>query len=404
MKRFDLEGKSMRKLGFLALLLGVAACESSSADDDNGTGPDPSGGASFSKYVAMGTSVSMGVASDGVFSTSQLSAWPRLLAQDAGVTFTLPLIDPPGCTPPFAAPLSSFKRIDNTPVTTTDVCSRNSVGVTLPTQNVAVSGATAADAVGTTGGAGGVTARVLAPSQTQLTAMRSQTPTFVSVELGSNEVLGGLTGLVATGTTITAFSQFSQNYQTVIDQVKASGAKALLVTGITDIRKFPAVRTSAEIAAQRTPFAALNVSVNADCNTSSNFITTPKISLAVATGIARVAAGQGPFDLSCADVPGAQDYVLTPADVSTMNSLLAQMNGFIVSKASENGYATFSLDALYATSKDGVPFNIAPMLTLNTPFGPNISLDSVHPSAAGQAILAAAAKAAIISKYGSITK
>jgi hypothetical protein len=79
------------------------------------------------------------------------------------------------------------------------------------------------------------------------------------------------------------------------------------------------------------------------------------------------------------------------------------MNAFINAKASENGYATFSLGVLYDTAKDGVAFDINTILTSATPFGTNISLDSVHPSAGGNQILAAAAKAAIIAKYGSIT-
>ena len=54
----------------------------------------------FQRYVAIGTSISMGVASDGVYAASQQNSWPKLLANDVGATFTLPLIDAPGCQPP----------------------------------------------------------------------------------------------------------------------------------------------------------------------------------------------------------------------------------------------------------------------------------------------------------------
>jgi len=386
----------VRKIAGLLLLGALAACENVSVPDDTETG-----GASFAKYVAMGTSISMGFASDGVFNTSQLSSWPALLAADVGVTFKQPLINPPGCTPPFAAPLSALKRIDNTSILTTNVCSNNQPGILLPTQNLAVSGASTTDAVSVTGSVGGLTAHVLPASQSQVTAMRSLGPTFVSVELGAKEILAGLNGLV-NSTTITSFATFSASYQTVIDNVKASGAKAVLVTLPTDVTKVPVVRTSAEIAAQRNAFAALNVSVNADCNTSPNYITLPKVLGAIVTG--QILAGIAPFNLSCADSPGNADYVLTPADITAMNTLVAQMNTFITTKAGENGYATFSLGSLYDNAKNGVAFDLATILTSGTPFGPNISLDAVHPSASGQAILAAAAKAAITAKYGSITK
>jgi lysophospholipase L1-like esterase len=388
-----------KKLAGLLLLGALAACESSSTPDDGeGTGT----GADLSKYVSVGTSISMGVASDGVFNTSQLSSWPALLSADVGVTFTQPLINPPGCTPPFAAPLGSFKRIDNTSITTTNVCSNIQPGIVLPTQNVAVLGATTSDAVNNTGGVGGVTARVLPANQSQVTAMRSLGPTFVSVELGANDVLGALGGLVASGATVTSLSSFSSSYQTVIDNVKATGAKAVLVTLMSDVTRIPVIRTSAEIASQRATLALLNVSVNTDCNTSTNYITLPKLLAAVLTGALQ--AGVAPYNLSCADVPGTQDYVLTPADITALNALVAQMNTFITAKAGENGYATFSLGALYDTAKDNTTFNLTTILTSLTPFGANISLDAVHPSASGQAILAAAAKAAITSKYGAITK
>lgn len=52
--------------------------------------PGPSEtGANMNRYVAMGTSVSMGVASDGVVALSQQAAWPALLAADVGTQFGL---------------------------------------------------------------------------------------------------------------------------------------------------------------------------------------------------------------------------------------------------------------------------------------------------------------------------
>lgn len=64
----------------------------------------------MSNYVAIGTSLSMGWANDGVFVASQSNAWPKQLAEQAGVDFTIPGIDAPGCQPPLAAPLIAFKR------------------------------------------------------------------------------------------------------------------------------------------------------------------------------------------------------------------------------------------------------------------------------------------------------
>jgi lysophospholipase L1-like esterase len=391
-------GAAMKRIGPAIIALLALACEKV----DTGVGPEvPS--ANFSRFVAMGTSITMGFASDGVYSASQQTSWPNLLAQDIGATFTLPLIDAPGCRPPLAAPLGLLKRIDNTPVLTTSTCAPNSAGVTLPAQNVAIEGATAGDAVSTTYGAGTVGSRVLPAGQTQVSAMSAQNPTFVSVEFGANELLGALSGLVSSSTVV-PLSVFQANYSNIITRVKQTGAKAELALVPSDVATFPALRTGPEIAAQRTQFGLLNVSVNTDCSTSTNFVTFRKLLNVLVTAASRLAAGLGPADLSCADIAGTADGILTPGDITALNTLAVQMNTFITAQATANGYATFSLGALYDTAKDGVAFDLATILASPTPFGTKMSLDGIHPSLAGQQILTAAAKAGIIAKYGAITK
>jgi hypothetical protein len=384
----------------VAAMMGFAACEKA----DTGVEPGTTG-ADFSKYVAMGTSISMGYASDGVVAASQETSWPKLLANDIGVTFTQPLIDAPGCRPPLASPLSQVKRIDNTSALTQSiVCAANVTGVTLPAQNVAVNAQTTVDAFSSLPTAGTVSARVLATGQTQTNAMKSQNPTFVSVEFGAGEFLPALSGLVLLTPGLSPIEQFTGPYENIIAAVKQTGAKALLLTLPIDVTKFPAVRTGPEVASQRAAFGLLNVSVSTNCDTSPNFVTVTKLLSALAFGTLRASSGLGPFDLSCADIASTEDMILSPAEVAALNARAVQMNTFILAKAAENGYATMSLGALYDNSKVGVPFDLATILTSSTPFGPNISLDAVHPSAAGNAILAAAAKAAITARYGSITK
>jgi hypothetical protein len=186
--------------------------------------------------------------------------------------------------------------------------------------------------------------------------------------------------------------------------LRQTPAKALLVLLPTDLRNFPAVRPASQIAAQRSAFAARNVTVNANCDASTNYVSLPnKVVPLLATGAVRAAAGLGPIDLSCADAAGVRDGILTDADMTALSALAAQMNTLITNRADAGGYATFSLGSLYDSAIGGPGFDLAAMLTSNTRFGGLLSLDGIHPSAAGQAVLAAAAKAAIIQKYGSIT-
>ena len=101
---------------------------------------------------------------------------------------------------------------------------------------------------------------------------------------------------------------------------------------------------------------------------------------------------------TCDDAGQKADYVLTPTDIRAVNSRMAAINTHIKAKAGENGYAYFALSALYDRPKGSL--NIYNVLFSSTPFGPNISLDGIHPSAAGQKILADTAVKAVNTTYG----
>ena len=367
----------------------------------------PSAKVDMATFVSIGTSISMGWYNDGVLFSSQEQAWTRKVANAAGVNFTMPMIAAPGCQPPLAAPLGSFARVDGTSIASdSNVCGDLMTGSTPGSSSLAVENATALEALTATpatasSGRGPVTSRVLPSGLTQITAMRAKKPTFVSVEFGGNEILPAQVGVLAPGVTFVPYATFADAYSKIIDSVKATGAKAVLVTLPTDLRKFPTIRTGAELASQRAVFAAMNVSVNANCDASPNFFfVRGLVPTAVATGAGLAAAGAGPYDLNCDDAPGKPDFILTPADVNFLNDLASQMNALITSKASANGYAVFSLGALYDTAKDGVAFNVQSYMTSAAPYGPVISLDGVHPNAAGHAVLAAAAIKAINARYG----
>lgn len=360
----------------------------------------------FHTYVSLGTSLSMGWMNDGVFGATQQMAWPSRLAGAATADFASPLISEPGCQPPYASPLGSFKRIDGSSIAPSTVCAPLEAGVSLATtNNVAIEGAHASDALTATpdaprSGKGPITSRVLEPGMSQVATMLARKPTFVSVEFGGNELLQAQVGVLVENVTYVPFAAFQAAYGKIIDSVKTTRAKAVLVGLALDMRQFPAIRTGPEIWSQRAAFAGFNVAVSDDCETSVNFMFVRGIvPTAIATGAGRAAAGLGPATLSCTDVPGKVDYVLTPADIQFLNSLAAQMDAYIQSLAQQNRYAFFRLDVLYAQSKDGVPFNLAAYLGTATPYGPLISLDGVHPNSAGQTILANAAIAAINTAY-----
>ena len=147
-----------RALGAALVVLTVTACQDAPdpsapafrALDDAATAFHSEGRGAFQRYVAMGTSLSMGVASDGAIAASQEQSWPAQLARMAHREMTLPLISLPGCRSPMRAPLASGVRLSGegagaNPATLS--CALNVEGVVLPTQNVAINGATTQNAL-----------------------------------------------------------------------------------------------------------------------------------------------------------------------------------------------------------------------------------------------------------------
>jgi hypothetical protein len=268
-------------------------------------------------------------------------------------------------------------------------------GITLPPNNVAISGANVHDALYATVESesarnervGTLYSRVLPPGQTQVTAMLAQRPTFVSVELAANDVLPASTGRISA---MTPYANWEADYDQVIANVKSTGARAVLVGLPVNAAQFPSVRRAREFFNQWPYLLTLGITVSLNCYFSSNYLFIP--------GYVLTLVSKAPTTATCADVPGTADYVLTASDVSAINARMAQINTHIQALATANGYAYFSLDAVYGLPKPS--FNLADVLFSNTPCGPNSSLDGVHPSADGQAILASAAVRAINATYG----
>jgi lysophospholipase L1-like esterase len=314
------------------------------------------------------------------------------------VSFSMPLVQDPGCGPPLSPPLATdlvavgalgqgfVKVVSNT-------CAPLARGITLPTNNVAISGADVHDALVATPESKGdvrtatLYSRVLAPGQTQVTAMLTQKPTFVSVELAANDVLPASTGRVSA---MTPYANWERDYDAVLAAVKSTGAGAVLVGLPNDAAAFPSIRRAREFAAEAAALIGLGIRATANCARSTNYVFIP--------GYVLTLAARAPATATCTDVPGAADYVLTTEDIAVINAQIARMNAHIKAKAAEYGYAYFSLDAVYALPKPA--FRVSGLLFSNSPFGTNISLDGVHPSAQGQGLLAAAAAQAISANYG----
>jgi len=363
----------------------------------------------FQRYVAIGTSISMGVQSDGVYAATQQTSWPAQLARLAHRELSLPLIQAPGCSAPFRAPLATGTRTSGEGAGLDFLlrqCSPNEAGVVLPTGNVAIDGARTGQALTATPenpdpGHATQYPRVLAPGQSQVTAMESQNPKIVSVELGGNDILGARDGYYAPGVNVVPVSYWEPQYREVVARVDAAAKHAVLVGLVNDVRSFPAFRTGAEFWNASATFAPFNVAIAANCQNSTNLLFVPRVvPTAVGTGIFFRDHGLGTYTLSCANSAGTTvDYILDAADVAAVNNQLAAMNAVIQDEAQKRGFAYFPLGALYEGAATKPAFNAVAIMTTAQPYGPYISLDGIHPSAEGQRVLADAAAMALNSAY-----
>lgn len=395
-----------------AVAAGLAALSLSACGDDLATAPQApiavrhessEGRGYFQRYVAMGTSISAGVASDGLVAASQQQSWPAQLARLGHREITLALAASPGCNAPLALPLASGRRIDGSSAAAFS-CAGSESGVTLPANNVAVDGARVYEALfGPNQADAQRVAKhgvILPAGMTQVSAMKLQNPKIVSVEFGPNELLGVRSGMVWPGVTVVPFETFRAQYDQLLDEVASVNPKAVVLTGlIADVGTFPAFRAGSELWASRFELQRFGIVVMPACNDANagNLIFAPVKMLLLAQTAAATRALQY-YD--CGE-QGGQDYTLTPGDRAAVNALLAQMNAHIERRARERGWAHFRLGALYEAPGVRVPYSaIQQFLSTEAPYGQFISFDGYHPSALGQTMLAQAAARALNETYG----
>jgi hypothetical protein len=364
----------------------------------------------FQRYVAVGTSVSMGFQSDGLVAATQATSWPAILSAMAGRELMQPYIDGTGCRSPLIAPLATGRRLSGESAgadASTLSCAALRDDVALPAANVAIAAALTRDVLFTTPenitdpGYVNLYKRVLLPGETQLTTMMAQNPKLVSIELGANEVLNARSGIAIPGISMFPVAAWQPLYNMVLDSVSKVTKMAVLVGLIDDVRHFPAFRRGEELWANRAEFAAFNVAVSADCEASENLLFVPvRVPVAVGTAAAYARAGAGSYTLSCAAGSATtQDYLLTPAEVDVVNAQMRAMTAHIRSEAERRGFAYFALGDLYDRSDVKGEYSVAAQMLSPMPYGAYVSLDGLHPTAAGARILAEAAALALNDTY-----
>ncbi|HEV3050085.1 MAG TPA: SGNH/GDSL hydrolase family protein, partial [Longimicrobium sp.] len=388
------------------------------------------GGTLFTRYVALGNSITAGYQSGGINDSLQQRAYPVLLAQRAGATnFTYPSINNPGCPRPFLAPLGTTGRVG-----TADRCSRANNPRIL--NNVAVPGERILDLLRFPTSVNlGKLHTLMVGERTQLRAMIESDPTFVSVWIGNNDALeasvSGVLGPQAAGadSTLTTLAAFQSRLNSVVDSIKLAAPQGAMLIGVVNaVRAAPIIQPGAYFYLARDP--ATNrfngKLVNANCSPVTA-LGAPNPLAANFVSFQIVADANFP-EINCdpAAYPAGSPYLLTVQEATIVSQRVAQFNAAIEAAATANNWLYVDPNTILegfrankeaatgryqflrkcqdlATAATAAQFQAAVLNSCPVTgataapnfFGSLISFDGVHPSTSAHRILAGRFAAAI---------
>ena len=396
----------LTRVAALGALAAVAGC---STDKRDLFAPSLSGGDIFKSYVALGNSITAGYQSAGINDSTQRQSFARLLAGAMGTQYHYASLQGRGCTPPIANTQTGALVGPGSTATTCDL--RAGASVTDVLNNVAVPGARVLDPSSPSTVASNALTTFILGGKTQVQRALDANPTFASIWIGANDVLvAGLSGILVPvpplgqAGIISTQAVFQTNYDLMITQLLA-GAPTLkgVLIGVPQVANLPSLSAGGIIAASPAIQGVLSfvvgspILVDPNCVGSSSLINVPQMLL-------QMRAGRLPPIISC--LPGAYPYpvgdlfVLDPTEQATLAAVINGYNSYISTKAASIGFAYYDPNPLFIAKRASGEIPPFPNLaSTSATFGPLISLDGVHPSAAGHKLIANELIAVINAKY-----
>ncbi|MGH7674640.1 MAG: SGNH/GDSL hydrolase family protein [Gemmatimonadales bacterium] len=382
----------------LGLLVGATAC----SDDElfhpaNLTLADQR----FERYVAMGNSITAGFQSGGINDSTQLQSYAVLLSRQMGTPFFTPLMNRPGCPPPYTNIFTNTRVGGGTG--TTCLLRRAQTPPSPYISNVAVPGAEVIDAIANLGP--GTNANALTTfflgGLTQTQMMRRVDPTFVTVWIGNNDVLGA--ALASDTALLTPTATFQANYTALLDSVTSTGASAVLVkVGVGDTSLIPYFSRGTTYFAIKNGLAlpdtfptAFTVLPNCAPPRGDSVL----VGFPVGAALIGAAAAGTPTTLDCADTTQA----IQPAEYGRLRGASAGYNAVIDAQAAARTWPTLDLNAAFDSVRAAGGVRAFPRLgqaCSANPFGTAFSCDGVHPSMSSHKLVANKLIETINAAYG----
>jgi len=388
-----------------------------------------SGSADFSKYVALGNSLTAGYADGSLYREGQLASYPSMLAMQfqkiGGGAFEQPLMDGE------YGILAGKRKLDFA----TDCLGTTSLSPVLDegtldpiapigktVQNLGVPGAKSfhllAQGYGSLAGvplglANPYYARFASSDVSTIVGDAiSQLPTFYSLWIGNNDVLSYATG-GGVGDSITGQGSFAVFMNTIVMSLDATGAKGVIanIPDVSTIPFFTTVPANGLVLTEQEQVDGLNAAyepLGITFNLGQNYFVIADANSQV--GLRQAAEGElilltVPQDsLKCAgwgsQIPIPDEYVLTSLEIDAIENAVEGYNQTIAGLATQYDVALVDLNSYMKELQEGLTYD---GISFSAEFitGNGFSLDGVHLTPMGYSLIANKFIEAINKKYGS---
>jgi len=398
-----------------ALLLLSSMLMFTACDDDEVTDPtveNPLGTLDFTRYIAVGNSLTAGFQSGALLSDGQVNSYPNLITTQIGATgdttFTMsqPLLAYPGIGNEAGVGVLelSFDSSGNTIVERSSQAPVSLPSVAAPYHNLGVPGAYTSDVTTTTAGTNSRLFVIGSPNpyfdvllqdggKTQAELMADANPTFVTLWIGNNDVLGYATSggdvpSIIESVVLTDNDEFEAAWSAIADSIDATGAKVITanIPSITDIPFFKTVPFEVDVQVPDVGTVTLPLQYIEDGDTVE--ATVSDLILLTASSLIGVPDSAGnAFGISALN-PLPDALVLTAAEQAKVSLSLAHHNSFIQTEAAARGWGFIDFSAIFADiTINGLTVGNE---TFSTAFitGNLFSLDGIHPTGKGSGIIA----------------
>lgn len=376
----------MKKYKYMFLILFFisflfAACE----DKTDLTEPSESvntGEVNFAKFISIGNSLTAGYQSGALYKSAQIYSYGNLIANQVNTSYEQPIISDPGIggrmviksLEPFATESQPSSGIPE-----------NS-GLATSYNNLGIPGIILADVLATEAspsnyvGANPLIDVVLRGKGSVLTQALNFQPTFMTVWIGNNDILGYATsGGLSPYTPTEGDVTFGALYTQLLGAIAQAGVKNVVVANIPDVASIPFFTTvGGQLLLQGIPAI---VGTKSDGSIAQLDLTKNLLTLRAS---AELAAGKG----QSPDNPLPNSVILDEDEIRIAKTVIASYNSSINSAASQFGFKVADMHSFFndiaqnGIVADGVNFSA---IYVN---GGLFSLDGVHPTSQGYAIVA----------------